>query len=145
MRDATMSKDVQHMPQNTPNRPTSSTKSSERFEMFSGSRLAPRVKRGPRPLPQQPPPLPRCPAKLPHRPAKPKTFDQYINEFGEATGFVAQQFLWRSEFGNRPIIHHQNKIRVQDRVETVGNRDHSALLELLPHHFLSILVRVKYW
>ena len=70
---------------------------------------------------------------------------QTFQQFGEATGFVSQQFLWRSEFGNRPIIHHQNKIRVQDCVETVGNRDHSALLKLLPHHFLSILVKVKYW
>ena len=70
---------------------------------------------------------------------------QTVQQFEEATAFVVQQFFWRSEFSNRPIIHYQNKIRVQDRVEAVGNRDYSALLKLRPQHFLSTLGRVKYW
>jgi len=53
---------------------------------------------------------------------------------------ISHQIGWRAEFEHVTLFQHQHFIRLNDGVETMGNSDYSAVLELGCDHVLDVLL-----
>ena len=52
-----------------------------------------------------------------------------LDQIGKHAGGIGQQILGRIEFGNAAIVQHHDTIVIDDGVESVGNREHGAILK----------------